>query len=639
MFNNLSKKVMSLAIAVTMVFSLVQVNISAEESEKQAAKVAVWVALDSLSNENTDGKAVSVSKELVLVDEGTKATEAFKMVMDKNGIEYTIAESDWGSYWASINKMGYDAETEKFWVFDVNGETMSVGTDSYTVKEGDKLSFVYKTMEGKELPASFADDAALNPKADIIEEYKKITDKQIELLRNKIFETVFSNGQGISGIESASLLHSVVVLKKCGLNAEEFYKATTENVLSQLAQMKDGGAVEGKTYSYYDYSEYKTVELPLSFETLKTVGTYVKSLSYVIEYLTAFGYDCTNINGMNLIEEITSLDTYEKSAYAYGAYGRDGYILNALDSGNYSVSEMNISSRVSRDLLIRTIIDDYEFAVSNVANYGSVDPIAMDLDAVAPYADEEYAKAHNVTVPQAEINAYIAKALDIIATYQDENGTYQAYGSASFNSLGVAMIAVGKAGVNVLDESTGNDFIKNGKTVIDASAEFIDVEKLAVNDVVFSYAPEQLLEGLYCVRQSMESKAEEEETTAAPTTVAPTTAAPTTVVPTTAVPTTAVPTTVKVGKTKLSKIKRTKNGKKVKLTFKKVPGKTYYQIKISSSKKFTKKTTRVINSKKITKTVSKLKAHKKYYVKVRAYVKTAKGTPVYSKWSKVTVIR
>ncbi len=131
-------------------------------------------------------------------------------------------------------------------------------------------------------------------------------------------------------------------------------------------------------------------------------------------------------------------------------------------------------------------------------------------------------------------------------------------------------------------------------------------------------------------------------TTQAPTTQAPTTTvAPTTVAPTTTVPATTAPATtaaVKLAKGKIAKATRTKNGKKVKLTFKKIAGATSYEIKISTSKKF-KKGTKTYTSKKLSKTIKKLVASKKYYVKVRAVATAKDGSVTEGKWSKVKTIK
>lgn len=144
-------------------------------------------------------------------------------------------------------------------------------------------------------------------------------------------------------------------------------------------------------------------------------------------------------------------------------------------------------------------------------------------------------------------------------------------------------------------------------------------------------------------------------TTEAPTAEAPTTTEPTTEAPTTEAPITEATTTTKniqnasteigtettVGptvkitpaKVKVKKVARKAKGTKAKISLKKVKGATGYVVKISTSKKFKKKTTITKNVKLTTFTLKKLKKNKKYYIKVRAVRKTGK-TKVYGLWSK-----
>ena len=90
--------------------------------------------------------------------------------------------------------------------------------------------------------------------------------------------------------------------------------------------------------------------------------------------------------------------------------------------------------------------------------------------------------------------------------------------------------------------------------------------------------------------------------------------------------------TIKPKTTTLSKL--TAGKKQLKVTWKKNSSVSGYQIKYSTSKKFSSsKTVTVKGYKTTSKTIKNLKAKNTYYVRVRTY-KTVNGKKVYSDWSK-----
>ncbi|MCR5836104.1 MAG: hypothetical protein K6G88_06345 [Lachnospiraceae bacterium] len=97
-------------------------------------------------------------------------------------------------------------------------------------------------------------------------------------------------------------------------------------------------------------------------------------------------------------------------------------------------------------------------------------------------------------------------------------------------------------------------------------------------------------------------------------------------------------TAVKVKATAIKSASMKKGSKKAKITLKKVKGVTGYQVSVSTSKKFTKKTTITKSTKKTSITIKKLKADRTYFVKARCY-KTVNKKANYSKWSKVKKIK
>lgn len=79
-------------------------------------------------------------------------------------------------------------------------------------------------------------------------------------------------------------------------------------------------------------------------------------------------------------------------------------------------------------------------------------------------------------------------------------------------------------------------------------------------------------------------------------------------------------------------LKSTK-ARQLRISFRKISGVKGYQIRYSTSSKFTKKTTRTITLTKTSKTINKLRSGKKYYVQVKAYKLDSAGKKVYGAWS------
>ena len=91
---------------------------------------------------------------------------------------------------------------------------------------------------------------------------------------------------------------------------------------------------------------------------------------------------------------------------------------------------------------------------------------------------------------------------------------------------------------------------------------------------------------------------------------------------------------VMINKAKIKVAKRKHKSAKIKVSFKKISGVTGYQIRVSSTKKFTKKKTitKFVSKTNVKVYVRKLKKAKKLYVQVRGY-KIVGGKKVYGLWS------
>jgi beta-glucanase (GH16 family) len=92
-----------------------------------------------------------------------------------------------------------------------------------------------------------------------------------------------------------------------------------------------------------------------------------------------------------------------------------------------------------------------------------------------------------------------------------------------------------------------------------------------------------------------------------------------------------------LAKGKVKKSKRSRNNRKVKLTFKKIKYAHGYQVRWGTSKKLKSARSKKTNYR--TCVIKKLKRNRKYYVQVRAYRYNDDGTTTFGKWSRRRAIK
>ncbi len=91
-------------------------------------------------------------------------------------------------------------------------------------------------------------------------------------------------------------------------------------------------------------------------------------------------------------------------------------------------------------------------------------------------------------------------------------------------------------------------------------------------------------------------------------------------------------------KSKISTVKRAKDKSKIEIVIKGTKNAKKYEIKYSTNKKFSKKTTKTITSKKNKVVLKKLKKKKVYYIKVRSFT-IVNGKKKYTDWSVVKKVK
>ncbi len=492
--NKKTKKIWSLLFTFTLVICQV-VNICPKQAKagQTEESLVVYVAAQG---ESSDGKTtVDLQKTAVQVTEGQKASDAIKKALDTSAYKdnYTISEYSWGLALDSIGGLAQTEDYSCYWSFCVNNEAASVGIGTYGLKDQDKISLIYcNASSGGALTqcSCYADDTTKNPSESAQKTLEENAGKQQDILGRAIYKEQFENGSYVPGIEDADGLYSVFSLARSNFSAERFYDAVYAKISAQLSILEKGGKV-------YDTANDKDITSKTILQNKAPAQYYAK----IALCAAALGKNPANINGVNLIEKLASKNIYEKSSI----YSRESMILLAADAAGSAFPEG--SNYLSRAELVNAAAADVENQIATSIQWNALDSAAMAIQALAPYAAEpDTADIKTEEIDKKQIREVCQKVLSFLGNMQGTDGTYgknSQYPSGNAWTLAQTMITVGAFGISPVNESPGYDFIKNGKTVFDASAAFIDTETGTVDNSLMGFQPEQLLRGLNaCLRSA-----------------------------------------------------------------------------------------------------------------------------------------
>lgn len=477
------------ALAFTTVFGAgVTVKAADETGDAQTGKITVYVAAEG---EDDKGHTVDTGKIAVQVDKGTKGDVAVAQALQKAGYtesDYLIEDSEYG---ANLNKIGDIANASdwsKYWNLYMNGVSSSLSLGNITLQDNDKISYRYTYYKDPIAQAKvFDDDTSLNPDSDKTASLLANAKAQQEVLADTIFKKVFGDGQIVYGIETPDALYVAFSLLRADYKSDYFDKMYA-NVESQLKSLVDTGSV--------------TVEGEAKDEAV-IAGKYPE-LTYakIVLFVTAMGKDARNVGGYNLIEKMAQKSTYEASSEAYML---DNTMLLALDSGNYFPPAGD--DYITKDDLVNNIAAKMDDSIAQALQWNSVDSVAMALQPLYKYATDDILLEDTSSNRTAVQEAY-KKGIHFLESTQNADGTWSGYGTETNNvwTLAQIMTAMGQLRINPCSETDGTDFIKNGVTVLDDAAVFVDVENKKVDDNLMSYQPEQLLRGLTAVIRAMEGR-------------------------------------------------------------------------------------------------------------------------------------
>ncbi|HCS16079.1 MAG TPA: hypothetical protein DIV56_10195 [Lachnospiraceae bacterium] len=475
------------ALAFTTVFGAgVTVKAADETDANQTGKITVYVAAEGADDE---GHTVDIGKIAVQVDKGTKGDVAVEQALQKAGYtDYLIEDTGYGANLNKIGDIANAADWSKYWGFYINGAYAPASLGNTTLQDNDKISYLYTYYGDTAVQAKvFDDDASLNPDSDKTASLLANAKAQQEVLADTIFKKVFGDGQTVYGIETPDALYVAFSLLRADYKSDYFDKMYA-NVESQLKSLADTGSV--------------TVEGEAKDEAV-IAGKYPE-LTYakIVLFVTAMGKDARNVGGYNLIEKMAQKSTYEASSEAYML---DSTMLLALDSGNYFPPAGD--DYITKDDLVNNIAAKMDDSIAQALQWSSVDSVAMALQPLYKYATDDILPEDASSDRTAVQEAY-AKGIHFLESTQNADGSWSGYGTETNNvwTLAQIMTAMGQLRINPCSETDGTDFIKNGMTVLDDAAVFVDAENKKVDDDLMSYQPEQLLRGLTAVIRAMEGR-------------------------------------------------------------------------------------------------------------------------------------
>ena len=475
------------ALAFTTVFGAgVTVKAADETDADQTGKITVYVAAEGADDE---GHTVDIGKIAVQVDKGTKGDVAVEQALQKAGYtDYLIEDTGYGANLNKIGDIANAADWSKYWGFYINGAYAPASLGNTTLQDNDKISYLYTYYGDTAVQAKvFDDDASLNPDSDKTASLLANAKAQQEVLADTIFKKVFGDGQTVYGIETPDALYVAFSLLRADYKSD-YFDEMYANVESQLKSLADTGSV--------------TVEGEAKDEAV-IAGKYPE-LTYakIVLFVTAMGKDARNVGGYNLIEKMAQKSTYEASSEAYML---DSTMLLALDSGNYFPPAGD--DYITKDDLVNNIAAKMDDSIAQALQWSSVDSVAMALQPLYKYATDDILPEDASSDRTAVQEAY-AKGIHFLESTQNADGSCSGYGTETNNvwTLAQIMTAMGQLRINPCSETDGTDFIKNGMTVLDDAAVFVDVENKKVDDDLMSYQPEQLLRGLTAVIRAMEGR-------------------------------------------------------------------------------------------------------------------------------------
>lgn len=185
--------------------------------------------------------------------------------------------------------------------------------------------------------------------------------------------------------------------------------------------------------------------------------------SRLIITLAALGRDAQSVGDWNLLAPYEDFSWIKKQ----GLNGAT-WALIALDTVGYKTKDTTIRQQCI-DYILGRQLSDGGWDVREESTKADPDMTAMTLQALAKYQDQEAVKVA------------VDKAVACLSKLQNSDGSYTSYEAVNSESISQVIVACAALGI---DPHTDSQFVKNGKSAVDALLTFYNTEKRAFHHIM-----------------------------------------------------------------------------------------------------------------------------------------------------------
>lgn len=169
---------------------------------------------------------------------------------------------------------------------------------------------------------------------------------------------------------------------------------------------------------------------------LNTGSGYLTDNARVIIALTSLGIDCTDIDGVNIVEPLSNIEKIKEQGVNSAIYA-----LLALNTAMYSTSDSAIREKLV-DYILDERLENGTWAYSVIwSPNGDIDLTAMAVQALAPYLDTD-----------EKVKEAVDTAMAFLKDQQSQYGYYISFGSPSSSSTAQVVCALQELGRNSMED-------------------------------------------------------------------------------------------------------------------------------------------------------------------------------------------